>query len=122
MEFLFDLFVPFTIILFPERSFQQLGNMLMLCQFPNRSLLPLLVNIFDQFLEIPLSQNSKVAKEFVVSKYIAPPVLEIVDPDQWGYPMHALISIIHQWAQASNGTGSTIGLNIFFLITKKLLT
>ena len=68
---------------------------------------------------ISLTPNvSKVAEEFVVSKYIAPAVLEIIDPDQYGAipkssTIHALVSMIHQWAQATDGTGSAVRVILF---------
>ena len=48
----------------------------------------------------------------MVLKYIAPAVLEIIDPDQYGAilkssTIHAFISMIHQWAQATDGTMGT---------------
>jgi hypothetical protein len=74
------------------------------------------ITIINKHLRlISLTPNvSKVAEEFVVSKYIAPAVLEIIDPDQYGAipkssTIHALVSMIHQWAQATDGTGSAEG-------------
>ena len=54
----------------------------------------------------------------MVSKYIAPAVLEIINPDQYGAipkssTIHALISMIHQWAQATDGTGSAVRAILF---------
>ena len=61
---------------------------------------------------------SKVAEEFVVSKYIVPAVLEIIDPNQYeaipkSSTIHAYISMIHQWAQATDGTGSAVRVILF---------
>ena len=52
--------------------------------------------------------QSKLAEEFVVSKYIGPTVLEVVDPNQFGTipkssTLHALISMVH-----TDGTGSAV--------------
>ena len=43
---------------------------------------------------------SELAEEFVVSKYIGPVVLELIDPNQFGAipkssTLHALISMVH---------------------------
>ena len=53
-----------------------------------------------------------------MSKYIAPAVLERIDPDQYGAipkssTIHALISMIHQWAQTIDGTGSAVRVILF---------
>ena len=52
---------------------------------------------------------SKLAEDFVVNKYIGPAVLEVIDPNQYGAipktsTLHALISVVHTWAQATDGT------------------
>ena len=46
---------------------------------------------------------SKLAEDFVVSKYIGPAVLETIDSNQFGAipnssTLHALISMMHTWA------------------------
>ena len=56
---------------------------------------------------------SKLAEEFVVSKYIDSAVLKLVDPNQFGAvpkssTLHALISMVHTWAQATDRTGSVV--------------
>ena len=56
---------------------------------------------------------SKLAEDFVVNKYIGPAVLEVIDPNQYGAipktsTLHALISMVHTWAQATDGTGSAV--------------
>lgn len=56
---------------------------------------------------------SKLAEEFVVGKYIGPAVLELIDPNQLGAIskssiLHALISMVHTWAQATDGTSSAV--------------
>ena len=48
---------------------------------------------------------SKVAEEFVITKYIAPAILNSSDQDQyWATPMSssvlAIISMIHEWSKA----------------------
>ena len=56
---------------------------------------------------------SKLAEDFVVSKYIGPAVLETIDSNQFGaipnfLTLHAFISCMHSWAQAMDGTSSTV--------------
>ena len=56
---------------------------------------------------------SKVAEDFVVHAFVAPAILEIVDPNQFGaIPksscQHALVSMLHMWAQATDGTGAAV--------------
>ena len=50
---------------------------------------------------------SKVGEEFIVSNYIAPAILKIIDPNQYGAipkssTTQALISMIHQWSKATD--------------------
>ena len=64
------------------------------------------------------STISKFAEEFVVSKYIAPAVLEVIDSNQFGAipkssTTQALISMIHQWAKATGGTGAAVRIILF---------
>ena len=59
------------------------------------------------------SALSKVAEEYVVVTYISPAILSIIDPDQYGAipkssTMHALISMIHNWTEATDGTGAAV--------------
>ena len=61
---------------------------------------------------------SKVAEEFAVKLYVAPAVLEIIDPSQFGAipkssTVHALISMIHHWAQATDSTGAAVRVVLF---------
>ena len=56
---------------------------------------------------------SKLAEDFVVSKYIGSAVLETIDSNQFGAipnssTLHALISMMHTWAQATDGTSSPV--------------
>ena len=56
---------------------------------------------------------SKLAEEFVVSKYIGLAVLELIDPNQFGAipkssTLHVLIAMVHTCAQASDGTDSAV--------------
>lgn len=51
---------------------------------------------------------SKLAEDFVVRYYVGPAVLEVIDPNQFGAipkssTTHALISMVHQWASATDG-------------------
>ena len=74
----------------------------------------------------PTPVLSKLAEEFVVSKYIGLVVLELIDPNQFGAipkssTLHALISMVHTCAQATDGTGSAVRV-VLLGITGKLLT
>ena len=56
---------------------------------------------------------SKLAEDFIVNKYIDPAVLEVIDPNQYGAilktsTLQALTSMVHTWAQATDGTGSAV--------------
>ena len=58
---------------------------------------------------------SKLAEDFVVSKYIGSAVLETINSNQFGAipnssTLHALISMMHTWAQATDGTSSAVRL------------
>lgn len=61
---------------------------------------------------------SKLAEEFVIEKYIAPAILETIDPNQYGgIPKSsatlALISMLHTWAKETDGTGDTVRVLLF---------
>ena len=60
----------------------------------------------------------KVAEEFVVKLYIAPAILQLIDPSQFGVipkssTTHALISMIHNWMQATDATGAAVRIVLF---------
>ena len=71
-------------------------------------------NIDKQIRPISLTPAlSKLAEDFIVNKYIGPAVLEVIDPNQYGAilktsTLEALISMVHTWAQATDGTGSAV--------------
>ena len=59
------------------------------------------------------SALSKVAEDYVIVTYISPAILSIIDPDQYGAipkssTMHALISMIHNWTEATDATGAAV--------------
>ena len=61
---------------------------------------------------------SKLAEDFVVEKYIAPAVLSTIDPFQFGgiprsSATKALISMVHTWTQATDGTGNAVRVVLF---------
>ncbi|CAB4003563.1 Hypothetical predicted protein, partial [Paramuricea clavata] len=56
---------------------------------------------------------SKLAEDFIVRNYVGPAILEIIDPNQFGAvpkssTTQALISMIHTWASATDGTGALL--------------
>ena len=58
---------------------------------------------------------SKLAEDFVVSKYFDPAVLGSIDPNQFGAipnssTLHAPISMMHTWTQPTDGTTSARGV------------
>ena len=66
----------------------------------------------------PTSCISKVGEEFIVSNYIAPAILKIIDPNQYGAiprssTTQALISMIHQWSKAANSSGTTVKVMLY---------
>ena len=61
---------------------------------------------------------SKIAEEYVVDTYVKPAVLSKIDPQQFGTvpkssTTHALISMIHSWAESTDGNGSTKRVVLF---------
>ena len=68
------------------------------------------------------SALSKLAEDFIVKNYVGPAVLEIIDPNQFGAipkssTTQALISMMHAWTSATDGTGAAV--RIIFLDYKK---
>lgn len=56
---------------------------------------------------------SKLAEDLTVSNYVGPAVLELIDQNQSGTipkssTLQALISVVHTWVQATDGTGSAV--------------
>ena len=61
---------------------------------------------------------SKLAEEFVVSHYVGPAGLEVIDPDQFGgipksSTLLALTSMVHQLAEATDGSGAAERVVLF---------
>ena len=61
---------------------------------------------------------SKLAEDFVVSSHFRPAVLEVIDPDQFGAipkssTTQALTSMLHQWLEATDGTGAAVRVVLF---------
>ena len=61
---------------------------------------------------------SKLAVEFIIDRYIKPAILAKVDPRQFSTvpsssTTEALISMIHEWNSASDGTGATVRAVLF---------
>ena len=61
---------------------------------------------------------SKVAEDFVVLRYVGPAVLQIIDPNQYGgiprsSTLYALISMVHNWSQATDATGAAVRVVLF---------
>ena len=59
------------------------------------------------------STLSKIAEGFVIKKSVKPVMLSCLDPCQYGFIPHssttfALISMLHRWLHATDGTGTTI--------------
>jgi hypothetical protein len=59
-----------------------------------------------------------VAEDFFVDKFVKPAVLRRVDPNQYGAiprssPVFALLSMIHKWNAATDGTGATVRVILF---------
>ena len=68
---------------------------------------------------ISLTSNlSKVAEDFVVEQYVAPVIVEMIDPHQFGgisrsSATHAVISMIDTWSKATDGTGGSVHVVLF---------
>ena len=61
---------------------------------------------------------SKLAEDFVVTEYVKPAVLCMLDPSQFGaIPKSsttlALLEMFHEWTQGTDGNGSTIRTLLF---------
>ena len=61
---------------------------------------------------------SKVAEDFVVLRYVGPAVLQIIDPNQYGgiprsSTLYALISMVHNWSQATDARGAAVRVVLF---------
>ena len=61
---------------------------------------------------------SKVAEDYIVDEFVKPAVLRRVDPNQYGAiprssPVFALLSMIHKWNAATDGTGATVRVTLF---------
>ena len=61
---------------------------------------------------------SKVAEDFIVRDYVKPAVLKILDPYQYGAvpkssTTQALIHMIHNWANGTDGNGATVRTILF---------
>ena len=61
---------------------------------------------------------SKVGEEFIVSNYIAPAILKIIDPNQYGAipkssTTQALISMIHQWSKATDSSDAAVTVLLY---------
>jgi hypothetical protein len=70
---------------------------------------------------------SKVAEDFVVVTHIAPAIVSIINPDQFGAipkssTTQALISVIHKWsAEATDATGAAVRIMLDHMHAGKLL-
>ena len=61
---------------------------------------------------------SKVAEDYIVDEFVKPAVLRRVDPNQYGAiprssPVFALLSMIHKWNAATDGTGASVRVILF---------
>ena len=61
---------------------------------------------------------SKVAEDFVVEEFVKPAVLRKVDPNQFGTipggnTTQVLISMLHSWNKATDGSGATFRTVLF---------
>ena len=61
---------------------------------------------------------SKLAEDFVVSSHFGPAVLEVIDPNQFGAipkssATQSLTSMLHQWLEATHGTGAAVRVVLF---------
>ena len=61
---------------------------------------------------------SKVVEYYIVDEFVKPAVLRKVDPNQYGAiprssPVFALLSMIHKWNAATDGTGATVRVVLF---------
>ena len=59
------------------------------------------------------STLSKIAEACVIQREIKPTLLKVIDPKQFGFipdscTTFSLISMLHNWLEATNGTGSCV--------------
>ena len=80
---------------------------------------PVRLKLFAYVLILLAPVLSKLAEDFVVEKYIAPAVLLTIDPFKFGgiprsSATKALISVVHTWAEATDGTGNAVRVVLFY--------
>ena len=61
---------------------------------------------------------SKLAEELIIEKFVAPAILKSIDQNQYGgVPKSsatiALISMLHNWTKATDGTGNSVRVFLF---------
>ena len=61
---------------------------------------------------------SKLAEEFIVTGYIKPAIIQVIDPNQYGVipsssTTMALISMLHNWILGTDGNGATVRSILF---------
>ena len=61
---------------------------------------------------------SKLTEELIIEKFVAPAILESIDQNQYGgVPKSsatiALISMLHNWTKATDGTGNSVRVFLF---------
>ena len=61
---------------------------------------------------------SNLAEGFIIEKFVAPAILESIDQNQYGgVPRSsatiALISMLHNWIKATDGTGNSVRVFLF---------
>ncbi len=71
------------------------------------------------------STLSKIAEDFIIQHDLKPKLLNVIDPNQFGFipgssTKFALISMLHKWLTATDGSGSAIGV-FYWIIGKHLI-
>ena len=78
------------------------------------------------------STLSKIAESFIIEQDVKPTLLNVIDPQQFGFipdssTTLAIISMLHEWLEATDGTGSCVRIALldyrkaFDLVDHKLL-
>ena len=110
---------PITLIINASYKEQQLPKM---WKSSNVTPLPKAKPVQDLTKQLrPISLTpclSKLAEDFIVSDYIKPAIIKVIDPNQYGVvpsssTTMALISMLHNWTLGTHGNGSTVRSILF---------
>ena len=110
---------PITSIINASYKEQQLPKMWKTANVTPLPKTRLVQDLIKQLRPISLTPClSKLAEEFIVTDYIKPAIIEVIDPNQYGVipsssTTMALISMLHNWILGTDGNGATVRSILF---------